>query len=295
MNDTVLSYERLTESFLNWAASERGLRAAAIIGSQARTDHPADQWSDLDIMVFVTNVEPYVEDGQWAEQIGPVWLSFVERTPDGAGWERRVLFAGGLDVDFALTPAAWLSQIIAEGIPPDMADVLRRGYRVLVDKDGLLDKITHMPLPDIPLRQAPTQAEFLNAVNDFWYHTLWTARHLRRGELWWAKSGCDGRLKALLHQMLEWHTLATKGPAVDTWMRGRFLEEWADPQAVAELRRCFAHYDAQDIARALLATMDTFRWLAFQTAAAWQYSYPEAAEQAITRLVLETIAPLTSA
>ena len=294
MNETQLTYRSLTDRFLIWATSEPGVRAAAIIGSQARTDHPADQWSDLDILAFVTEVEPYVVDGGWAEQIAPVWLSFVERTPDGAGWERRVLFAGGLDVDFALNPVVWLSSVVANGIPHDMADVMRRGYRVLVDKDGLLDKISRMQLPDAPLLQQPAQAEFLNAMHDFWYHTLWTARHLRRGELWWAKSGCDGRLKALLHQMLEWHTLATKGPAVDTWMRGRFLEEWADARAVAELLHCFAHYDQQDIARALLATMDTFRWLAVETAAAWQYSYPEAAEQEITRLVLVTIAPLTT-
>ena len=295
MHDDLPTYERLTENFVTWATHEPDLRAAVIIGSRARTDHPADQWSDLDILVFVADVESYVTDGGWAEQIAPVWLNFVERTPDGAAWERRVLYAGGLDVDFALNPVAWLSAIIANGIPRDMADVMRRGYRILVDKDGLLGQVSRMPLPHAPLLQQPAQDEYLNAVHDFWYHTLWTARHLRRGELWWAKSGCDGRLKALLHQLLEWHTLATRGPAVDTWMRGRFLEEWADPRAVIELRDCFAHYDAQDIARALLATMDTFRWLALQTAAAWQYSYPEAAEQAISRLVLETIAPLTSA
>ena len=295
MTDTLLTYERILDSFLAWAAAEPALRAAAVIGSRARSDHPADQWSDLDLLLFVTDMQPFVDDERWAGQMGPVWLSFLERTPDGAAWERRVLYAGGLDVDFALNPDVWLSSMVANGIPPEMADVMRRGYRVLVDKDGLLDKLGRMELPDRPLLQQPAQAEYLNAVHDFWYHTLWTARHLRRGELWWAKSGCDGRLKALLHPMLEWHTLATKGPAVDTWMRGRFLEEWADARAVAELRHCFAHYDQQDIARALLATMDTFRWLAVETAAAWQYSYPEAAEQEITKLVLETIAPLTAA
>ena len=78
---------------MTWAQIEPGVRAAAIIGSQARIDHPADQWSDLDILVFVNDVEPYVTDGTWAEQIAPVWLNFTERTPDGSAWERRVLFA----------------------------------------------------------------------------------------------------------------------------------------------------------------------------------------------------------
>ena len=180
-----------------------------------------------------------------------------------------------------------------QGIPPDMADVMRRGYRILLDKDGYCSRY-HMPLPDIPFFQPPSTIEFLNVVHDFWYHSLWTVRHLRRGELWWAKSGCDGRLKGLLHQMLEWHAHATNDDSVNTSIRGRFLEEWGQPARRGPLHGCFAHYHQQDITRALLATMDTFRWLAVETAAAWQYSYPEAAEQEITRLVLVTIAPLTT-
>ncbi len=43
MTDTPLTYERIIDSFLDWATAEPGLRAATIIGSRARTDHPADQ------------------------------------------------------------------------------------------------------------------------------------------------------------------------------------------------------------------------------------------------------------
>ena len=35
--------------------------------------------------------------------------------------------------------------------------------------------------------------------------------------------------------------------------------------------------------------MDTFRWLAVETAAVWQYAYPEAAERETTNLVVKTI------
>lgn len=54
----------------------------------------------------------------------------------------------------------------------------------------------------------------------------------------------------------------------------RFLEEWADPRAVADLVAAFAHYDEEDIWRALLATMDLFVWLERETAAALHYTYP---------------------
>ena len=45
------------ESFLaalaDWAAAEPNVRAAVLIGSQARRDTPADEWSDVDVALVV--------------------------------------------------------------------------------------------------------------------------------------------------------------------------------------------------------------------------------------------------
>ncbi|MBN1813737.1 MAG: aminoglycoside 6-adenylyltransferase [Anaerolineae bacterium] len=283
MDQIILGYERLIERFVAWAQAEANIRAAVVIGSRARTDHPADEWADLDIIVFATDIERYIASADWVENVGVHWLTFVERTP-GGGWERRVLFDGGLDVDFALNPAADLAHLATGAVPPDVADIIRRGVRVLVDKDGLLAQLSAVDL-QAPPYQPPAESEFLNLVHDFWYHTVWTTKHLRRGEVWWAKSCCDMYLKERLRRMLEWHARAVNGPGHDTWMRGRFLEEWADPCAVAQLPEVFAHYDRQDIARALRATMALFRRLAVETARRWGYAYPAAGEQFATELV----------
>lgn len=153
-----------------------------------------------------------------------------------------------------------------------------------MDKDNLVDLLPDSSI--VPALPGPPQVgEFLNLVNDFWYHTLWTAKHLRRGELWWAKAGCDMRLKQLLQQLLEWHARATYGPQTDTWLRGRFLEEWADARAVADLAFAFAHYDEEDVWRALLATMDLFVWVERETAVALHFTYSTDGESRATELV----------
>jgi aminoglycoside 6-adenylyltransferase len=285
----MLTYDDLTERITAWAASTSDVRAAFVLGSRARLDHPADEWSDLDVLVFAHNLEQFIQSSAWATAIAPTWLTFVERTGDGQSWERRTLYAGGLDVDIAFNPPEWLDSML-HNMPPAYVDIIRRGVRVLVDKDGRLSQILSLPLPEISMFKKPTGQEFTNATSNFWYHTLWSARHLRRGELWWAKSCVDMHLKGLLQGMLEWHARAKKGEQFDTWLRGRFLEEWADPRAVIQLSGTFAHYDAGDIASALLATMDLFRWLEDETAAAWGYSLQDEGEQqaaAITRHLLE--------
>ena len=277
------AYDELIHRLVRWAQNQEDIRAAIVLGSRGRTDQPADEWSDLDVNLIVRDPERYLSDSDWVQVMGHPWVSFVERTADGSGWERRVLFEGGLDVDLVLTPAGQLEQMSRTGIPSDSADILRRGVRVLLDKDRLLEGLPALPGPE-PNRP-PSQLEFLQLVNDFWYHTVWTAKKLRRGELWTAKCCVDDYMKWRLLSLIEWHARATKGWDYDTWHRGRFLETWADPRVVEQLRATFAHYEGSDVWRALWATMDLFRWVAGETAARLGYEYPAPADEYSTGLV----------
>jgi aminoglycoside 6-adenylyltransferase len=275
-------YQQLIEHVTTWAQAQDNVRAALVIGSRARADHPADEWSDLDVLIMARDIGPYVASPAWLAAIGEPWLTFIEPTADGRSVERRVLFAGGLDVDFAFFPSDALAQMAAHGVPPDALDVFRRGARLLVDRDGLGAQMLAAAGAPAPAPAPPSEGEFLSVVNDFWYHTVWTAKHLRRGELWWAKSGCDERLKHLLRRMLEWQAVARCGPGYDTWLRGRFLEEWADPRALAALPYIYAHYDPEDVWRALLATTVLFGWVSRETAEHYRFAYPvEGAEHAL--------------
>lgn len=284
MDENTAAFEELIQRFILWANQDQNIRGAVVIGSRARQDHPADKWSDLDLLFFARDPKRYLDDADWLENMGSVWISFIEPTADGRGFERRVLYEGGLDVDFVPSPVETLETLLSREIPADIADLLLRGIRIVLDKDGTLEALAELEI-SVPPYIPPAVSDYLNLVNDFWYHSVWTAKHLRRGELWWAKSGCDSYLKNLLRQMLEWHAHALSGDGVDTWMRGRFLEEWADPRAVLSLPQIFAHYDEEDVWRALLATMDLFGWLAKETGDHVGYQYPESSETHARELV----------
>lgn len=281
------AYETLIRRFTDWAEAEDNVRAAFIFGSRARSDHPADAWSDLDLLLLCRDAEPIWASTDWLDEIGNAWITFLEPTPDHQGFERRVLFEGGVDVDFVPTHAAGFVQMAKSGFPPDLADMIHRGIRILVDKDGIAELVDPERVTAPPYTP-PTESEFLNLVNDFWYHTVWTAKHLRRGELWWAKSCCDCYLKDRLRQLLAWHARATQGHTTETWLRGRFLEEWADPRATLALTQAFAHYNEDDVWRALRATMMLFSWLARETAEHSGYRYPSRGE-AHARDLVETL------
>lgn len=291
IHDLNHSYEILITRLAAWGEREDDVRALAVIGSRARKDHPADVWADLDVLVFARAPEQFWKGADWLRALGEPMVTFVEPTSDRRGFERRVLFASGCDVDFVPIDAAGFGSLLAGGIPEQVADIIGRGIRILLDKDSLLAPLAGA-ISRPSLQSTPSEAEFVNLVSDFWYHTVWVTKHLRRGELWWAKSGADGYLKGLLLRMLEWHTRAYD-PTADTWMNGRFLEEWADARVVAALPAIYARYDQADIWRALLATMDLFRWVSRETATVLHYSYPDAGMNFATNMVRQ-LAPASA-
>ena len=252
--------ELIAAAVADWAREREDVRAAVVVGSQARTEPPADRWSDLDVILVVDDPQPFVDDEAWVREFGAPVLTFVEPTGFGERVERRVLYEGGEDVDFPLLRASeW--QALAE--LPAARLLVSRGHRVLYDELGLEPVLAGVRAPEpAPL---PDDAALRELASDFWYHALWTARKLRRGEVYTALGGLDGYLKDRLVVLLGWHARAVD-PDADTWHGGRFLERWADPGALAALERAFAHYDLRDAARALWETIDLWQAVEEETA-----------------------------
>jgi aminoglycoside 6-adenylyltransferase len=252
--------ELLVAAVADWAADRDDVRAAVLVGSQARADLPADRWSDLDLLLVVDDPAPFLEDATWVADFGESTLTFLEPTAVGGRVERRVLYSDGQDVDFAIVSVADVQQLLAD---PAAAGVIRRGYRSLYDEIGFGDMAAAIPDPSPPA--APTQHELTELASDFWYHGLWAAKKLRRGEVFTALACLDGYMKWRLVALLGWHARAVD-PEVDTWHGGRFLERWGDPGALVALETAYARYSVRDVARALWETVDLFQGLEEETA-----------------------------
>ncbi|HEX9415962.1 MAG TPA: aminoglycoside 6-adenylyltransferase [Gaiellaceae bacterium] len=271
-----------------WARDEENIRALAVVGSQARTETPADDWSDLDLVVFARNPGELIDREDWVARFGSVRITFLEDTAVGGQRERRVLYETGEDVDFAVVPAELLDRLDRPSATA-LADVTARGIRVLLDKDGSLGRaLAGLPAPEAP--RPPSEQELREVAMDFWYHALWSARKLRRRELFVAKQCIDGDMKQRLLRVLEWQARA-RNPGTDTWHRGRFLEQWADPGALEELREAYGRYDEGELGRALEATMRLFGRLARETAERLGLAYPVAAEEFATGYVHRLLWP----
>jgi aminoglycoside 6-adenylyltransferase len=285
-------YESLIEGFVAWASNRQDIYAAVVVGSRARADHPADQWSDLDVVTFATDPPALLADESWVFSIGEPAISFIEPTAVDDMWqERRVLFANGCDADFSILPADLIAKL--EHAQPghylheQVAPVVRRGYRVLVDKGGrLAPSLARMaalpPAPPAP----PTQVQLDATLSDFWYHAVWTARKVRRGELVVAHECLEGTQRHLLMRLIRW--LAERDGTV--WHGARFMEEWMPAAARQHVAATWALHDRVDILRALAVMMDLVSSSATEIGDTYGLRVDRSAEDAARHWVTAAIA-----
>ena len=252
-----------------WLPAQPWIEAAAFFGSTEHARHPADDWSDLDVLLVVPDPASVVEDGRWPAELGEAWISLVHDAPIPGIRVRQVLYAPGHDVDWIVVDRATI-----EAIPPEAWDeVAGNGSRVIVDRDGWLDpKVSSaQPTGGLP---APDEALFTWTVDDFLYQVVWSTKRLRRGELWRAKDDIDRYEKAHLLAVIGWQALARR-PGVRVRPEGRGLAGWVVPSTADALAPTFAAWDAADIGRAILATLELFGQVARDVAQAHGWVYPE--------------------
>jgi aminoglycoside 6-adenylyltransferase len=277
MNDR----DEMLDRIRAWAPTRPELRGALLVGSAARSVRPADEHSDLDVILFVDDPDPWVRDAGWVRAIGLPWLTFVEPTMIGHLVERRVLFDNGVDVDFSLVPPPALEPTDAD-LLSHVRLTLQRGAVVLHDPDGFLARA--VAAADAASRaervERPTAAEVANVVGDLLYHVVWTARKAARGELWVAAECLNAHMQGRLLTLAGWHA-ALVGGADDTWHGGRFIEQWADPRAVAGLRRSMATSEPASISAALRGACELTELLGGELAPRVGWTYPAAAHERV--------------
>jgi molybdopterin-guanine dinucleotide biosynthesis protein A len=228
-----------------WAHAHQDVRALVLVGSLARTDTPADEWSDVDLVALVDDPAQYLDEASWVSELGRPVLTFLEDAAVGGILERRILLEGGVDIDVVPVPASASDEVLEAA-----AGVLRRGYLVLYDDVDLATRLARA-VTRVEPEPPPTEAELDQLCDDLWYHGLWTAKKLRRGELWTALGCLDAYLRDRLLTLLRWRArIDGRSP----WHGVRFAEQWAgEPREV--LAATFAGYDEAAAGRALWALL----------------------------------------
>lgn len=268
--------DALLTSIMAWAQATANVRALIMTGSRARGDGRVDEFSDLDIEIIADDPEPLMRDDAWWRAFGRV-LVHLPTIIRPRLETRLVFYEGGMKVDFSICGRERVSVMVDAYV---LNRLYERGYRVLLDKDGITGRLPAATGSFVP-NELPAQAEFDAVVNEFWFEAAHIPRYILRGDLWVVKFR-DWTMKQQLLKMLEWHALARSEQPVYVWYIGTHIKDWVDEATRDEMRAIFGAFDAQSSWRALLATTALFRRLAVETAEALGLQYSARAGEGVS-------------
>lgn len=273
--------EEVLAELVRWAAEDDEIRVLVLTSSRARQDGTADDLSDYDVIVAVRDAEAFVAREGWVAARGrPLvgWGDESELLGERTTF-RGVVYPDGVRLDFTLWPASLLAHVSAADALPDDLDV---GYRVLLDKDGATSMWSE-PTFRAHVPAKPTQAEYEELVDEFWWDTTYVAKALWRGELAFAKFVLEYDMKHVaLRRVLEWRIELDHDWTLRPGAYGRGLERLLPDDVVTELHATYVGAGIEENWDALFRTTALFRRAATEVAQTLGYRYPLEADVAVS-------------
>jgi aminoglycoside 6-adenylyltransferase len=273
--------DRVLDRAVAWARGEDLVRALILESSRANPRAAIDELSDYDLLLVVSDVRPLRDDDAWLRWCGePLVCCSEDWTREGLdGLTRLVLYEDGTKVDHQV----WcVARFEIEKQCPALPDILDVGYRVLLDKNGVTAGLKP-PTYTAHIPRRPTEREYLDLVEEFWWETTYVARNLRRGQLFPWKYSFDAVIKFdILRRMLEWHVEIHNDWSIKPGAVGRGLKDLVQSEIWAEVEATFVGPDVRDNWEALFRAGRLFRRLALDVGASLGYAYPERIERGVT-------------
>lgn len=270
------SEAEMLELIVGAARRDDRVRAVLLNGSRANPSVPPDRFQDFDIVYLVMEMGSFTRDHRWIDQFGErVILQMPETmgTPppeSDRSFAYLMQFTDGnrIDLTLKLIPDFTASK-------PDSLSVL------LLDKDDVIGSLPpasdrdYWPTP-------PSEKEFFDCCNEFWWLCPYVAKGLQRGQLLYAKHAFDQLLRPQLISILVWHAGITTGFTRSFGSYEKYLPQFLDREAEEMLRQTYSDTDPENIWTALFTAGALFRIAANRVAAEFGFSYPHADDERVT-------------
>ena len=289
MNDTIKERSvRTTESrIVHWCNASDLVRAAILTSTYAVASAAVDKFSDLDVILVLTDIRPLCDERRWLSDFGDVLAAW--RDPDALTlhpprtcWVTQ--YADGGKIDFTLWPVELLRQVAHYPSLPNQLDV---GYRVLIDKDRLTNGLkpashrAHIPT-------VPSRAEFVALVEEFFLESTYVAKHLWRDDLMPAKFSLDHVMKqGALRTFFEWRIEIQHDWSLKPGAAGKGLKKFLPPDTYCSFEQTYVGPGIEENWTALFNTAALFRKIAVEVGDHLGYQYPRDVDDRVTAYLLQ--------
>ena len=264
---------------LGIAKSDENIRAVWMSGSRANPDVPKDAHQDFDVVFQVKDVKPYWDNDEWIERrFGkpalmqkPESMSLIP--PDGDGnFAYLMLFPDGNRIDLCITEMPF-----QESDEPAI---------ILLNKEAG-DSEGNDKAPVIKGTKAywyvkrPTQKQFSDCCNEFYWCMNNVAKGIARDELSYAMKQFNDYVRDMLVQMLKWYVGTETDFSTSAGKEGKFFKKYLPSDLYEHFRKTYSDADYEHLWAAVAEMIALFETSAKHISAKLGFVYKEEERKAI--------------
>ncbi len=251
-------YAESVRQIKNYAENESNVMGVILLGSQVRKEVPGDQWSDLDVLLFLQDTSRHTTTDEWLSVFGEVACICHERVElpwiNLTWYVKRVLYEDNRALDFSIMPHGKIDDVLEIN-----KEIHALGFHVLYDSTGgelhhKMEQSIRSVVRDQILE--PGITEINRTVHEILFHIVNTYKKVKRGELWIATSEINCVIKENLLRMIEYHNARVSKKNNILTYEGRLLENRTDPRILRLLTHCFVSYDERSVLSGLEHVLD---------------------------------------
>lgn len=263
------SEKEMYDLILTYARNDENIRAVIMNGSRANPNAPKDIFQDYDIACLVHDVTPYMRNPEIPKLFGEILIlqepeDMQDPPSENVGTYAYLMqFKDGNRIDLGYLPLDRLDEWIKDS-----------HSIVLLDKDNILGGIPPASDRDY-LPKQPTDKQFQDCCNEFWWVTPYVAKGLWRGELTNAKHILDVYVRDQFMKMLTWYFGIQTGFKKAAGKNGKYIKKSIEPEIWVELEKTYSDAEFENIWESLFKMGSLFRRLAKSVAAEFGFQYPQ--------------------
>ena len=158
-------------------------------------------------------------------------------------------------------------------------------YQKLMDKDNKLPEIERLEEKQTIFAAVPTQEEFSNINNEFWWVMKTFAEYTLREELLSSMFYLNNAVRDLLNRMVRWYIYLKAGEPVNMGILDSRMEELLDTDLFCLYKKTYPNADYSQIWEAYEAVSELWRKTGIFISERCGLEYPNQTEQNMTEFI----------
>lgn len=281
------SGEEIKKLIIDKAIADNRIRAVLLNGSRANSKIKPDKYQDFDIVYIVQELDSFIKDHHWANIFGD---KIIEQLPDEMTFGKPtivdeepfrftylMLFQDGNRVDLTL----FAKNKIETDFNYDSLTI------VWLDKDNLFLNCKEANDSDYLVKK-PTEKEFLDTCNEFWWVSTYVSKGLLRNEITYSKEMLEMVVRPMFMKLVEWFVGTETGFSVSFGKGGKWMKNYLSPALYNKILSTYSNHEVENNWKALFTMTELFGELSSVVAQKLHFQYNAEEEKNVKKYLQQS-------